>query len=151
MKNTNETIEVLNDLVQINNDRIVGYEKAIKELSKDDEELKPLFIEFIEQSQTIKEELEMEIQSSGSKVDESTTTSGKIYRVWMDMKATVTGHNKEGILGSCVFGEEAAQKAYADELDEDLPEHINQLISQQKMSLAASLDEIRTFKHQVAR
>ena len=66
-------------------------------------------------------------------------------------KATFTGHNKEGIFGSCIFGEEAAQKAYADALDENLPEQINQLISQQKMALAASLDEIRTFKDQVAR
>ena len=151
MKNSSETIEVLNDLVQINNDRIEGYEKAIKELPKEDEELKPLFIEFIEQSQDIKEDLEKEIQSSGDKVNESTTTSGKIHRAWMDLKATFTGHNKEGIFGSCIFGEEAAQKAYADALDENLPEQINQLISQQKMALAASLDEIRTFKDQVAR
>jgi hypothetical protein len=27
--NNTETIEILNDLVQINNDRIAGYEKAI--------------------------------------------------------------------------------------------------------------------------
>ena len=32
MTTSQETIEILNDLVQINNDRIVGYEKALKEL-----------------------------------------------------------------------------------------------------------------------
>lgn len=151
MKNSNETIEVLNDLVQINNDRIEGYEKAIKELSKEDEEMRPLFIEFIQQSQTIKEDLEKEIHSSGGKVDETTTTGGKIHRAWIELKATLLGHNKDGILGSCIFGEEAAQKAYTNALDENLPDHINQLISQQKKDLSASLDEIRTYKDQVAR
>jgi len=36
MQNTKETIEVLNDLIQINNDRIIGYEKAIKETKAED-------------------------------------------------------------------------------------------------------------------
>ena len=31
MEKNRETIEVLNDLIQINNDRIVGYEKAIRD------------------------------------------------------------------------------------------------------------------------
>ena len=33
METTNETIEILQDLVQINNDRIAGYEHALKELT----------------------------------------------------------------------------------------------------------------------
>jgi hypothetical protein len=37
MENTKDTIETLNDLVLINNDRIAGYEKALDELkSRDD-------------------------------------------------------------------------------------------------------------------
>ena len=42
MSNNKETIEVLNDLIQINNDRIAGYEKAIKETKSEDEDLKVL-------------------------------------------------------------------------------------------------------------
>jgi hypothetical protein len=50
MQNTKETIEVLNDLIQINNDRITGYEKAIKETKAEDEDLKILFATMIAES-----------------------------------------------------------------------------------------------------
>ena len=42
MTNNSETVEVLNDLIQINNDRVAGYEKAIKETKNEDEDLKVL-------------------------------------------------------------------------------------------------------------
>ena len=37
MENSKETIDTLNDLILINNDRIAGYEKAIDELKAKDE------------------------------------------------------------------------------------------------------------------
>ena len=40
MENTKAAVEVLNDLIQINNDRIAGYERALKELKDGDEDLK---------------------------------------------------------------------------------------------------------------
>ena len=43
MQTTEMTTEILNDLVQINNDRIKGYERAIKELEDGNDDLKELF------------------------------------------------------------------------------------------------------------
>ena len=51
MNTTSLTAEVLNDLVQINNDRIEGYERARKELKDGDADLKSLFLNMIEESQ----------------------------------------------------------------------------------------------------
>jgi len=51
MKTQNESAEILNDLVQINNDRIEGYEKVIENLKDEDKDLKPLFISLIAESQ----------------------------------------------------------------------------------------------------
>ncbi|MEJ0104860.1 MAG: hypothetical protein WDO19_20900 [Bacteroidota bacterium] len=50
MKTSEETIEILNDLVLINNDRITGYERARQELKGEDADLKLLFLKFIDQS-----------------------------------------------------------------------------------------------------
>jgi hypothetical protein len=36
--------EVLNDLIQINNDRITGYEKSLKELKDSDTDLRDIFL-----------------------------------------------------------------------------------------------------------
>jgi len=47
MQKSKETIEVLNDLIRINNDRIAGYEKAIRETKPEDEDLKILYATMI--------------------------------------------------------------------------------------------------------
>ncbi|MCH5690337.1 PA2169 family four-helix-bundle protein [Niabella sp. W65] len=52
-------IDALNDLIQINNDRIVGYQKGIDELKDgQDADLKSLFNNMISESTAYKKELE---------------------------------------------------------------------------------------------
>ena len=47
MEKSKIIIEVLNDLVRINNDRISGYQHAIKELKLENEDLKSIFDKMI--------------------------------------------------------------------------------------------------------
>lgn len=69
MKTSREVIEILNDLIQINNDRIKGYERAIKELQDEDDDLKTLFAVFIDQSRQNKMILGKEVQAFGGDMD----------------------------------------------------------------------------------
>ena len=147
MKTTTISTEVLNDLVQINNDRIEGYEKARKELKDGDADLKSLFLNMIKESQKYKMALATEIAALGEDIETGTTTSGKIYRGWMDVKALFTGHDRQTVLNNCEFGEDAAQNAYKLALEvEDLPAHIRTLISDQKSSLRTSHDEVKRLR-----
>jgi len=147
MKTTTVTTEVLNDLVQINNDRIEGYEKARKELKDGDEDLRSLFLNMIEESQKYKLALATEVSALGEDIETGTTTSGKIYRGWMDVKALFTGHDRQTVLNNCEFGEDAAQNAYKMALEEeDLPSNIRSLISDQKAALRQSHDEIKRLR-----
>ena len=142
--------EILNDLVEITNDRITGYQKAIEELHVEDTDLKNLFVEMIRQSHRHKAALVQELQVMGVEPDTGTTTSGKIYRAWMDIKAVFTGHDRETVLKNCEFGEDAAQKAYKTALEsEGLSANIRSLISDQKMELKASHDEIKSLRDHV--
>lgn len=151
MENNKETIETLNDLVLINNDRIAGYEKAIKELSPEDVDLKPIFEGMIDESRKMRMELGTEVQVLGGAMAEGTMVSGKIYRAWMDLKAVFTGHDRHAILSNCEAGEDAAQKAYDTALeDEDLPKYLNQIISEQQQALKYSHDEIKSFRDETA-
>ena len=43
METIEKSFEVLNDLVEINNDRIVGFAHAVRDLSSNDLDLKALF------------------------------------------------------------------------------------------------------------
>ena len=151
MTNTKETIEVLNDLIQINNDRIAGYEKAIKETKTDDDDLKVLFATMIAESHRIRIALSTEVQALGANIEQGTTTTGKIYRAWMDVKAVFGGHDRHAILSNCEAGEDAAQRAYKTALDnESLPAFIRDLLIQQQQTLRESHDEIKALRDQYA-
>jgi uncharacterized protein (TIGR02284 family) len=151
MEKSREVVEVLNDLVMINNDRINGYQHAIKELKSGDAELKSLFDRMIVESQQIKSDLTHEIQVLHGDVESGTTEMGKIYRVWMDVKAVFTGENQHTILSNCEAGEDAAQKAYTKALETDrLPIFIRDLLKTQQTTLRDSHDEIRDLRNQYA-
>ncbi len=147
MKTTTETAEVLNDLIQINNDRIEGYEKARQELKDEDADLKTLFLNMISESQKYKMALATEVSALGEDIETGTTNSGKIYRAWMDVKALFTGHDRKTVLNNCEFGEDAAQNAYKMALEaDDIPSNIRELISDQKAALRQSHDEIKRLR-----
>ena len=141
-------IGVLNDLIQINNDRITGYEKAAEESEKIDVDLRAIFSKMADESRKYKSELTGEVTRLGGTPSTDTTNLGKIYRVWMDVKATFTGNDRQGILNSCEFGEDAAQKAYKDALasDADIDVATRQLITSQQSALKSSHDLIKKYR-----
>jgi uncharacterized protein (TIGR02284 family) len=110
---------IINDLIRINHDRVVGYEKAIDELKDSDADLRTLFQRYITESRQYAQELTQEVSRLGGDPADGTTNSGKIYRVWMDLKASITGKDRKTILNNCEFGEDAAQKAYDTALNSD--------------------------------
>lgn len=151
MEHNKETIETLNDLVMINNDRITGYERAIEELSPEDSDLKPLFENMIDESRQIRMALGKEVQVLGGTMAEGTMNSGKIYRAWMDFKALFTGHDRHAVLANCEAGEDAAQKAYTTAMEEEhMPAFLKEMISEQQQTLKYSHDEIKSFRDQTA-
>ena len=138
-----KTIEVLNTLVTINNDRIEGYETAAKETEEQD--LKTLFAQFSSTSQRCKTELINEVSNLGGTVAEGTLISGKFFRVWMDVKAALTGQDRKAILNSCEYGEDAAKDIYENALENDL-ENLNAnqqtMIKTQLTLLVADHDKV---------
>lgn len=140
--------EVLNDLIRINNDRIAGYKRAADEAHDHDADLKSIFHKMADESRQYNMELTREVVKLGAEPATGTTASGKIYRAWMDVKATFTGSDREALLSSCEFGEDAAQNAYQEALtsDETLSIDIRQLIANQKASLQISHDTIKKYR-----
>jgi len=143
-----KTSEVLNDLIRINNDRIAGYEKAEKETSDEDADLRAIFNQMAAESRSYVNDLTKHVAGSGNEPADGTTVSGKIYRAWMDVKATFSGKNRKAILASCEYGEDAAQKAYDQALstDAELNTEIRQLVMDQKTSLKKSHDQIKAMR-----
>ncbi len=147
--NTNEKlIEVLNDLIRINNDRTKGYETAAEDVKSMDVDLQATFSKMGNDSRKYAAELTNEIERLGGEPTTGTTNSGKIHRAWMDVKATFTGKDRQAILESCEFGEDAAQKAYREALasDAEISAETRQLITDQQSSLKTSHDIIKKYR-----
>ncbi len=116
---------VLNDLLRIHKDRINGYERAIAELKDaEDADLAALFQKLTEGSSNFIEELTARLEKMDQPVATNSTAMGKIYTVWMDIKAYFTGNDRQTILNSCEAIEDAVKKAYESALSEPglLPE-----------------------------
>jgi uncharacterized protein (TIGR02284 family) len=147
MESTNEKlIAQINSLVEINNDRIQGYGRAIDETK--DEELKALFNSMVGHSKTFREELAVEVSRLGGAPTDGTRNSGKLFRAWMDIKAAMTGKDRKEILGSCEFGEDAACEAYDEVLNGEvaLTDALRQLIIKQKEAIRKDHDRIKTMR-----
>ena len=145
--NNEKTIEVLNTLVQINNDRIEGYETASKETEEQD--LKSFFGQLTKTSQSCRQELTGEITKLGVTATEGTKTTGKFFRVWMDVKAALTGKDRKAILNSCEYGEDVAKGTYEKVLEND-SEHFTaeqqDMIKAQHTLLKADHDKVKSMR-----
>ncbi|MDZ4823665.1 MAG: PA2169 family four-helix-bundle protein [Flavobacteriales bacterium] len=145
-----KSIEVLNTLIEINNDRIQGYETALNETEESD--LKALFAQFAYTSQKCKQELVGEVQKLGGTPLEGTTTSGKFFRLWMDVKAALTGKDRKAILSSCEYGEDTAVETY-DNAAEKNREHLTSdqlaMITAQRGLIKADHDKVKGLRDSV--
>ena len=141
-------IEDLNDLIRINNDRISGYEKAVEEAKTLDVDLHAIFNTMADDSRKYVAELTEQVHKLGGESATDSTTIGKIYRVWMDVKATFAGKDRKTILESCEFGEDAAQKTYKEALfsDAEMSTETRQLIAKQQAALKEAHDLIRKYR-----
>jgi uncharacterized protein (TIGR02284 family) len=145
---TNEkTIEVLNTLIEINNDRIEGYETASKETEEQD--LKIFFSQLSKTSKKCNQELSTEVNKLGGTPTEATKISGKFFRVWMDVKAALTGKDRKAILNSCEYGEDVAVKTYEEVLEnetENLNTEQQSLIRGQHAWIKADHDKVKEMR-----
>lgn len=151
MKNK-EVAETLNDLISINNDRIEGYEKAIKELEEHpSDNTRAMFLERIEESRVLGNELSAAVLRLGGKPDDDTTASGKLYRAWMGLKTSFTGGSVKSVFELCEFGEDAALKAYDEALEEsaEWPADLQETITRQRQIIKDSHDTIKRYRDEL--
>jgi uncharacterized protein (TIGR02284 family) len=148
MKTTTEKCDkAIRELIIINHDRTEGYAKAAEEAT--DNDLRIIFTRFSTQSKTFANQLKDFIGDWDKLPDEDKTKlSGKLYRVWMDMKAAIAGNNRKAVLNSCEFGEDVAKKTYDDILSdtEEIPTDVLAVIRQQRMALQEGHDMIKSMR-----
>jgi uncharacterized protein (TIGR02284 family) len=134
--------------VKINNDRITGYEKATEGTT--DKDLKDLFATYIEDSKRYSAELRDHLHVLGGDPSGSTTLAGKLYHTWIDVRSKFTGKDRQSILSDCEYGEDVANAAYRNALDDKeliwKDEKVVSILSHQLKELKAAHDNIKELR-----
>ncbi|MDZ7755815.1 PA2169 family four-helix-bundle protein [Rhodohalobacter sp.] len=145
--NKEKTIELLNTLVMINNDRIEGYKTAGKNTK--DRDLKTLFSKFKLTSKKCRRDLVSKIKKLGGKVAVGTKVPGLFFRVWSDVKSTLTVNDSKSILDLCEQGEEKVLETYRYAFD-DASDHLTagqqKMVKNQYSLIKAELGKIRLMR-----
>ena len=151
MEISEKAIDVINDLIKINNDRVAGFEKAGKDLERDDNGLIPVFNKLAGESRQYAIELSSIGRQYGGEVADGTSASGDLHRTWIDIKSAFTGSDLLAILNECERGEDAAKSAYRDALDaeNELDPELTEVLRRQRQGIIAGHDLIRSFRDRV--
>ncbi|MES2478022.1 MAG: PA2169 family four-helix-bundle protein [Bacteroidota bacterium] len=145
--NKEKAIEALNTLITINNDRIEGYETASGESKEHD--LKNFFGELLQTSHQCKSDLVAEVRRLGGTPNDDTKNTGKIFRIWMDVKAALTDKDRKAILNSCEFGEDIAKGTYEKVLEQQseyLSNEQKDLIKTQYAHLKSDHNKVKSMR-----
>ncbi len=96
-------------------------------------------------------ELENELHRLGIKDFKATTSaSGKVHRVWGEMKARLGG-GEDALLATAEQGEEEAKDAYEKALaTEDLPQPLREILLRQQRHILTSYGKVKGLRYQKA-
>ena len=132
---TSKVISEVNDIFEVLNERIRGYEKARDNVQSP--EYKSLFEKYAAQSRSFEQELAPFSDRTPEEV--GTRAKGDLWRFWMDIKDALTSDSDEAMLKASINGEEAAIDQYQDVLeDRDLPTNLRARLDQQLVEIRAA-------------
>jgi uncharacterized protein (TIGR02284 family) len=130
------TIMYLNDLTEINNDRIIGYEKVISQT--DDHDLITIFTTMAALSRSFKSDLIKGITLLGGFIHHRAEYAGRYNKVWNAIYAAIATANKDQIILACEQEEKITLDIYANVLankDNFLTPDMKRMIEIQKNEL----------------
>lgn len=137
---------VLVTLSKLNYDRIEGYKNAKEDTT--DADLLALFSFYEHQSAKFRTDLNTEITKYGGEVPDDNSFLSDIHQAWMDLKAAVTGKDRDSVLSSCEFGEQTIVKGYEEALEQDDADE--RLPAALETTIRKQLEELRSAKSRIA-
>lgn len=151
-----ELVDLLNDLIRINIDRVKELRKRLKDVAKDSQ-LVPLFKKFIEESYEFKAQLVREVLKKGGEViNKISGNTGRIYHSWIEFKNWLSQKKDVSVLERVKYNTMAALKVYKEAvfMIANIPADALDLIATQKALLRKGCETIEAqlvLQHQSSR
>lgn len=148
-----ESISVLNDLIETSIDGEKGFHTAAEDIKNP--EIKAYFLSRSTECKSAVAELQAEVRALGGDPDDSSSATGGLHRLWVELKSAVTGKSDEAVLNEVERGEDHALKAYKDAskkaVEKNLPINITSLIQRQLAGVQANHDKVKALRDTVRR
>lgn len=143
MRTQREVISSVNHLIEVCNERILGYRKASEKVN--DPALSSLFEQYARQTEGFARELapfsdEYEASNVG------TRPIGDGWRLWMDLKSALTNGDRISMIEACLTGENSAIRNYEEALEEDLPSGVKAIVLRQWREIKQARQDIKMRK-----
>lgn len=145
---TNQTAaEVLNDLIQVNTERISRYEQLIASVEPADKALRFLFARIIGESHQNKIILATELQDMGERIDLSPNTRGLVYETARQYMTEIDEGSRIRILDHADAWEDAALRAYDVSIQaDDVAAYLRDVLISHQAKINFCREKIRLFK-----
>lgn len=145
MKEQQQTISILNELIETLKDGQEGFQQAAEGV--EDPQLKSLFSEYSQQRSRFANALQNAARRLGKSEPESASSvAGALHRGWINLKSTLSRGDDHAILAECERGEHSAVEEYKKALADGLTPDLQELISLQCTDIIAAHDRIRNLR-----
>lgn len=129
MTQSTESIDALNDLIQMCCDGEKGFKLAAEAI--EERGLQDRFLQYSNERGAFASQLKTEVERLGGDPAQSGTIRGAVHRGWLKIRDVVSSHSTGMILEECERGENAAIEAYAAALAQPIPTMTRELVQSQ--------------------
>ena len=119
MLNNEDTVSVINNLIEVSKDGEAGFLKSAQDVSN--EQLTSFFLRRSEEVKQSVLELQNLVRELGGEPAGSTSIAGYLHRRWVDLKTAIGDNDELAVLNEVERGEDVALEAYWSASEKDLP------------------------------
>ncbi|WP_083901290.1 PA2169 family four-helix-bundle protein [Azospirillum sp. B4] len=141
---TEQSIDVLNGLIEKTLDSALGYKDAAEEATNDS--FKTLFATRARQRRQLTTALQAEVISLGGQPETDGTVLGAARRMFVNLKNAVTGSD-QSVVSAVEAGEDDIKSSFEKALQGDLPMPAREVVATCYDSIKADHDQMSTLKH----
>ncbi len=134
------TIEAIQDLIQVNLDAAGGFKEAAKEI--DDGIVSGLFSAISVQRGKHASQLQDYVVRNGERARTEGTWLAALHRVWLDLRAKLSGGDPYVLLCEVERGEDHIQAAYEETLKQTAGSALNDVLTKQYASVKDEHDQM---------
>ncbi|HEX6101565.1 MAG TPA: PA2169 family four-helix-bundle protein [Alphaproteobacteria bacterium] len=146
--NNSGVADTLKEVGKIIRDSEEGYRHSANDI--DDWQLRSMFLELARVRSEQGDEIDRLLQRFGGEaVPKGGSTSGTLHRTFVDLKAAITGNNRQAVVNEVVRGESYAESVFDRALRADLPADVRQVVQRQHNSVRESRDRVRRMQQEM--